>query len=161
MKTKKTVGQIIREKRKEIHCSQEAIAEALGVSIKFISLVENGERQLSVTHFTELSKFLDIPVKTLFESKLQEDKTHDSLRKIKKDLEGGGNQVKNAIEMNRIRDFRVREIEELIKFLKFQRQHYICQIKTGTIEKQRVESQIALLIEEKELLGFGQLQMKI
>lgn len=161
MKKKKTVGQLIREKRKETDCSQEAIAEALGVSIKFISLVERGERQLSVEHFPKLANFLEIPLKTLFQSKLYDEKTQERLRSIRQDLENESDEVKRALDLNRIRDLRKKELDELIKFLEFQRQDYIAQIKTGTIEKQRVEAQIALLVEEKELLGFGQLQMKL
>jgi transcriptional regulator with XRE-family HTH domain len=157
-----SVGALIKEKRQAMECSQEAIATEIGVSIKFISLVENGERQLSVEHFPKIAQFLEIPLKELFNAKLFDEKTQTELRRIRKELIGGdSDQVGNAIRLNTLKELRSKEIDEMLKFLEVQRQDFIAQIKIGTIEKTRVDAQIKLLSEEKQALGFGQMQLSL
>lgn len=159
MSKKKTLGRIIREKRQVLDCSQEAVAAALGVSIKFISLVENGERQLSCDHFPRLSEFLEIPLKVLFQAKFSEDNSQNEIRRIRKELSESSGEVQRAIDFNRIRDVRIAEIEEKIKFLEMKRQNFISKIRIAYVERQQVENQIQTLTDEKTLLGFGQLEM--
>lgn len=162
MKKNKSVGQLLKEKRLELECSQEAVATEIGVSIKFISLVENGERQLSVNHFPKVANFLGIEIKDLFNSKLYDEKSQSEMRRIKRELsESMNDQVGNAIRLNNAKEFRVKEIDELIRFLEMSREDYSAQIKINTINKTKVENQIKLLNEEKEVLGFGQLQMEV
>jgi len=160
VKAKKSVSELIRSTRKAQEISQEAIAEALGVSIKFISLVENEERQLAVEHFPKLAEFLEIPLKELFNAKLFDDKTISEYRKIRKELlDPESDQVGKAIRLKSIKKMRVKEIDEIVKFLEIQKQEAIAQAKIGTIEKCRIEKQIQLLTEEKKSLGFGQLML--
>ena len=103
MKKKKTVAQLVKEHRKLADCSQEAIAVELGVSIKFVSLVENGERQLPVEHIPKLSKFLEIPIKELFRAKMYDQKIHDEMKRVRKELMNGADEIKTAIDLNKIK----------------------------------------------------------
>lgn len=162
LKKTKSVGDLIRSKRNEMECSQEAVAEYIGVSIKFISLVENGERQLAVEHFPKVANFLEIPLKELFNAKLFDQKTQHELKRIKRELiNESGDEVSKAIRMKSLKELRVKEIDELLKYLGVQRQDFIAQVKIGSIEKTRLDNQIRLLSEEKEALGFGQMTLDV
>jgi transcriptional regulator with XRE-family HTH domain len=161
MREKVTVGQLIRAKRLEIGCSQEAVAEHLGLSTKFISYVENGERYLKVDHLQKLSEFLEIPMKDFILAKVFEENIQLKLKKLRSELQGKDDEVQKAIDLARVKELRAIEIEDLLRFLEYQRQDYEAQIKSGLIHKKRVERQMDLLTEERELLGFGQLQFKI
>lgn len=161
MKRRLSVGELIRAKRQEQECSQEAVAMSIGVSIRFISLIENGDRQLPLNHFQAVAQFLDIPLKELFNAKMLDEENNAKMRKMRKELNSEGDQVSRAIQLHRMKEMRAKEIDEFLRFLEMQRQEHIAQIKISGIEKQRIEAQIKILNEEKELLGFGQLEMKL
>ncbi len=161
MREKVTVGQLIRRKRKEIGCSQEAIAEHLGLSIKFISFVENGERHLKVDYLSKLSEFLDIPMKDFITAKVFDEQIQLKIKKLRTELEGSEHEVEKAIELAKVKELRAIEITDLIRFLEYQNQEYEAQVKTGLIHKKRIRKQIDLLIQERELLGYGQLSFEM
>lgn len=162
MKGKVTCGQLIKKQRTRLECSQEALATHLGVSVKFVSLVERGERGLPVEHFQNISEFLEIPMGELIRAKVYDEDTKLRIRQIQQELFFGcEDEVSKAISLNQVKEYRVQEIDELVKFLNFQLEDYKAQIKAAQIHKKTIERQISILIEEKEELGFGQSQMNL
>jgi transcriptional regulator with XRE-family HTH domain len=53
--------------RQEKGMTQENLAEAAGISVDFLSLMERGLRAPSFSTLEKLSRVLDIPVKDLFD----------------------------------------------------------------------------------------------
>ena len=62
----KKLGQRIASLRKTKKLTQEQLAEALGCSVEFISLVERGVNAPSVAGLERFAKILKIEVKELF-----------------------------------------------------------------------------------------------
>lgn len=62
----KKLGQRIASLRKARKLTQEQIAEALGCSVEFISLVERGVNAPSVAGLERFAKVLKVEVKELF-----------------------------------------------------------------------------------------------
>lgn len=62
----KKLGQRIASLRKGRKLTQEQLAEALGCSVEFISLVERGVNAPSVAGLEKFAKILKVEVKELF-----------------------------------------------------------------------------------------------
>ncbi len=62
----KKLGQRIASLRKAKKLTQEQLAEALGCSVEFVSLVERGVNAPSVAGLEKFAKILRIEVKELF-----------------------------------------------------------------------------------------------
>lgn len=62
----KTLGRRIASLRKAQKLTQEKMAEALGCSVEFISLVERGVNAPSVAGLEKFAKILKVEVKELF-----------------------------------------------------------------------------------------------
>ena len=62
----KKLGQRIASLRKTRKLTQEQLAEALGCSVEFISLVERGVNAPSVAGLEKFAKVLKVEVKELF-----------------------------------------------------------------------------------------------
>ena len=62
----KKLGQRIASLRKAKKLTQEQLAEALGCSVEFISLVERGVNAPSVAGLEKFAKILKVEVKELF-----------------------------------------------------------------------------------------------
>ena len=62
----KKLGQRIASLRKTKKLTQEQLAEALGCSVEFISLVERGVNAPSVAGLERFAKILKVEVKELF-----------------------------------------------------------------------------------------------
>ena len=62
----KKLGQRIASLRKTKKLTQEQLAEALGCSVEFISLVERGVNSPSVAGLEKFAKILKVEVKELF-----------------------------------------------------------------------------------------------
>ena len=62
----KKLGQRIASLRKTKKLTQEQLAEALGCSVEFISLVERGVNAPSVAGLAKFAKILKVEVKELF-----------------------------------------------------------------------------------------------
>ena len=62
----KKLGQRIASLRKTKKLTQEQLAEALGCSVEFISLVERGVNAPSVAGLEKFAKILKVEVKELF-----------------------------------------------------------------------------------------------
>lgn len=158
MREKLTVGQIIRQKRQALGCSQEAIAEHLGVSIKFISLMEAGKRQVMVKHFQKIAEFLQIPMSDMITAKVFDEEIHLKMKKLRRELmDGEHDEVQKAIELAKVKELRAREICDLLRYFEVQLQEYNAEIKAASAHRQRLKKQMQILNEEKSLLGFGQL----
>ena len=69
MDIKLKIGQRIRELRKELGISQEALAYKAGVDRTYVTDVENGRRNVSVEILERLIKALDISVTDFFTTK--------------------------------------------------------------------------------------------
>ena len=59
-------GQIICKARMERHLTQEQLAEAAGISKKYVSGIENGKNNLSYNVLYKLVSALQIPAESLF-----------------------------------------------------------------------------------------------
>jgi len=60
LKPEKAFGQILRERRKNIKFSQEKLSQESGLDRTYISLLERGLRQPSLTSILQLSKALKV-----------------------------------------------------------------------------------------------------
>lgn len=56
----KQIGQIIRELRRELDCTQNKLADVLGVTQDSISLWENDKRIPDTQYIVEMAKFFDV-----------------------------------------------------------------------------------------------------
>ncbi len=62
----KMLGQRIAQLRRKLGLTQETLAEALGYSVEFISLVERGVNAPSVAGLDDFAKALKVEVRDLF-----------------------------------------------------------------------------------------------
>lgn len=62
------LGNRIRDRRKEIHLSQEKVAEKAGVSTNTISRIEGGQTAMSIEIFMKLVEILDTDANRLLGS---------------------------------------------------------------------------------------------
>ena len=63
----KVIGSHIHAARKQKKMTQEAVAEALGVSLNHFGKVERGDRPINLQRLSQLSLLLEIPLETLVE----------------------------------------------------------------------------------------------
>jgi transcriptional regulator with XRE-family HTH domain len=62
------IGVAIRNRRKELGLSQEALAEKVGISYQQVQRYENGSTMLNVENMQRIAQVLDIPVTRFFET---------------------------------------------------------------------------------------------
>lgn len=75
MKDEEIFGNLIKDIRKDKSISQEQLAEKTGLDRTFISLIETGKRNPTLTSICKLSKGLNITTSELFklyETKIEE-----------------------------------------------------------------------------------------
>ena len=60
------IGYAIQQLREAKDVTQEEVAEALDVTINFVSQVENGRRKLSSNKMEALAAFFDIPLSFIY-----------------------------------------------------------------------------------------------
>jgi len=53
-------GKRIKERRKKLHLTQEALAELADISASFVGAIERGEKKMSVETFCKLAERLEI-----------------------------------------------------------------------------------------------------
>ncbi len=70
----KLLGQHIQEVRRSRSISQEALAEALDVSVGHIGKVERGERYVNLERLAEISLFLKVPIEELIAGCIEAEK---------------------------------------------------------------------------------------
>ncbi len=73
----KILGEIFKEYRMKNKYTQEKIAEELGISVKYISRIENGTGGVKVETLVNYMNILGISPNIIFEKLI----THDSLKK--------------------------------------------------------------------------------
>lgn len=56
------VGKRLKEERKRLHCTQEEVAEAVGLTPAFIGHIERGERSLSLDTLVKLCNFYGVTI---------------------------------------------------------------------------------------------------
>ena len=69
------VGALIRVKRRALGLSQEALADAIGVTFQQVQKYERGANRVSSSKLFEIAQTLDVPLATFFEG-LAPDQTH-------------------------------------------------------------------------------------
>jgi y4mF family transcriptional regulator len=64
-KHRRLLGDAIRDRRKHMGLTQETMAEKAGLSVVFISLLENGHRTISVDSLLKIARVLNVDLKNL------------------------------------------------------------------------------------------------
>jgi len=59
-------GLVVRERRLQLHMTQEELAEITGLHRTYISEVERGERNISLENISKISSALQISLQNLF-----------------------------------------------------------------------------------------------
>ncbi len=54
------LGERIRKRRREVHLSQEAFAEKVGISVNTVSRVEGGQTAMSIEIFKKMVEILEV-----------------------------------------------------------------------------------------------------
>lgn len=80
----KILGEIFKEYRLKNHLTQERIAEKLGISVKYISRIENGSGGVKVETLVNYMNILGISPNVIFEKLIVNDKVKSQLDLSKK-----------------------------------------------------------------------------
>ena len=80
----KVLGEIFKEYRLKNHLTQEKIAEKLGISVKYISRIENGSGGVKVETLVNYMNILGISPNVIFEKLIVNDKVKSQLDLSKK-----------------------------------------------------------------------------
>ena len=59
-------GLVVRERRLQLHMTQEELAEVTGLHRTYISEVERGERNISLENISKIASALQISLQNLF-----------------------------------------------------------------------------------------------
>ncbi len=71
VKTSKDIGQRIKDRRRELKMSQEALSEYIGVTYQQIQRYENGTNRVNIEYLQLLTMALKVPFSYFFEDKLK------------------------------------------------------------------------------------------
>lgn len=63
---KSTLGEFLREARKDAGLSQEAFADKIGINRTYYGNLERGENSISIDKLQKISRVLNIPLSELF-----------------------------------------------------------------------------------------------
>lgn len=87
-KLKSIVGDNIRKLRRERGWTQAFVAESLGVTAPFMTMIESGQRGMSIDFIENISEFFDVPPASLFSAEEQKnsEKGNKKLENLKKRL---------------------------------------------------------------------------
>lgn len=66
MNIEQQLGAAIVKVRRGKHISQENLSRRTGISRHYISEIENGNRQVSITIIHRIAQHLNVPISTLF-----------------------------------------------------------------------------------------------
>lgn len=61
----KVIGQRIQQRRKKLHKTQDHLAEALAVSVGYVSQIERGVTKINLETLSKISRFLDCGIADL------------------------------------------------------------------------------------------------
>ena len=73
------IGQTLKLLRTAAKLKQAALAADLGVTVNYLSLVENGHREPSLTFLKKFAKKLDVPLGYFLWLALDEQKSHEAV----------------------------------------------------------------------------------
>lgn len=78
------IGKRIKQKRKQLHQTQDYLAEALGVSVGYVSQIERGVTKISLDTLSAISSFLQCDITELITgvTPTQSDYLNDELHAI-------------------------------------------------------------------------------
>lgn len=71
--TNRIIGNKIYQLRRSINMTQQELAEKVGISVTFLSEIENGRKSMSVDTLIKLSKVLQVSLDTIVFGKDAED----------------------------------------------------------------------------------------
>lgn len=84
---KSIVGDNIRRLRREHNWTQAYVAENLDITAPFLTMIESGQRGMSIDLIEKISAFFDVPPAVLFTSYTTEPEKHNAqLENLKKRL---------------------------------------------------------------------------
>lgn len=69
-----TFGKILREFRKSHHLTQEQVSEEVGISLKYVSRIENGKGGISTETLIKYMNSLGITPNTMYQDFVQNEK---------------------------------------------------------------------------------------
>ena len=55
-------GEILREKRKELHLTQESLAQKVGLKRSYIAKIEKGETDMQISSFIRIAQALGLSI---------------------------------------------------------------------------------------------------
>ena len=96
------LGERIRKRRREVHLSQEAFAEKVGISVNTVSRVEGGPPAMSIEIFKKMVEILEVDADDLLGKcpKEKEKNKYDTLvRRIQQLKENEQKIVKQTMEV--------------------------------------------------------------
>lgn len=73
------LGERIRKRRREVHLSQEAFAEKVGISVNTVSRVEGGQTAMSIEIFKKMVEILEADADDLLGKCPEEKNKYDTL----------------------------------------------------------------------------------
>lgn len=74
------LGERIRKRRQEVHLSQEAFAEKVGISVNTVSRVEGGQTAMSIEIFKKMVEILEVDADDLLgKCPKEKEKKYDTL----------------------------------------------------------------------------------
>ena len=76
------MGQRISQRRKELHLTQEQLAEKMGLSLQSISCIELGKKAIRPENLANLCCHLDISADYILYGKRNEQQMHDTVAKL-------------------------------------------------------------------------------
>ncbi len=94
---KKGMGERLKKHRKELHFTQEEIAEKLGISVKHYSEVERGLTGLSIENLIKLSTILGISIDYIIKGDCNYNKWSSTLALLDQTPAKKENQLKEII----------------------------------------------------------------
>jgi transcriptional regulator with XRE-family HTH domain len=97
----KLIGQRIRNLRKEMKMSQEALGEKGGFHFSYIGQVERGEKNISILNLTKIANALDVNLGNLFTYIDEEEKLTETDLDVKEILSILRNQKPDKVRMIR------------------------------------------------------------
>ena len=75
----KTIGQILKKYRKNYHLTQEKISEQVGISLKYVSRIENGNGGISTETLIRYMNTLGVAPNTIYKDFILHEKVKNQI----------------------------------------------------------------------------------
>lgn len=94
-----TVGQRIQKRRKTLHKTQEQMAEALSVSVGYVSQIERGVTKISLDTLSEITEYLDCNFSELLDGTVVQSNSYlkDEIKTLKNNLSPANRKILSEI----------------------------------------------------------------